>query len=272
MSTSYDHPKPTTRADLDDASDCGGNHTATAAGGSGYAEVHAADYDRWFAKPGITNATVDALAGLAGDGPVLELGIGTGRVALPLAARGFDVHGVEASDAMAARLRSKPGGDRIGITPGDFAQVPVDGTFSLIHAVGGTFFELRSHDDLQRCLTAVAGHLAPTGVFVLDAHVPEALAVAAASGVPEVVSETDEHLILCHRRIDPSTQTYQSHYLIHEADRTRHLRVRFHYASPGELDLMAERAGLRLRRRQGSWSGLPFTRDSTYHVSVYERR
>ncbi|MFG2670599.1 class I SAM-dependent DNA methyltransferase [Streptomyces sp. NPDC048445] len=237
-----------------------------------YAEDHAADYDRWFAKPGITEATVDTLAKLAGEGPVLELGMGTGRVALPLARRGFDVHGVEASEAMAARLRAKPGGDDVRLTLGDFAEVPVEGVFSLILVVGGTLFELASREDLQRCLTAVADHLEPAGVFVLDAHVPEALAVAAASGVPEVVSETDEHLILCHRRIDPSTATYRSHYLVHEADRTHHLRVRFHYASPGELDLMAERAGLRLRTRLGSWGGGPFTRDSTYHVSVYERR
>lgn len=237
-----------------------------------YAEDHAADYDRWFAKPGITAATVDTLAKLAGEGRVLELGMGTGRIALPLARLGFDVHGVEASQAMAARLRAKPGGDDVRLTLGDFAEVPVGGVFSLILVVGGTLFELASREDLQRCLTAVADHLGPAGVFVLDAHVPEALAVAAASGVPEVVSETDEHLILCHRRIDPSTATYRSHYLVHEADRTHHLRVRFHYASPGELDLMAERAGLRLRTRQGDWAGGPFTRDSTYHVSVYERR
>ncbi|MEI5033303.1 class I SAM-dependent methyltransferase [Streptomyces sp. S1A(2023)] len=237
-----------------------------------YADDHAADYDRWFAKPGITAATVDTLMKLAGEGRVLELGVGTGRVALPLVRRGFDVHGVEASAAMAARLRAKPGGDRVRITLGDFAEVPVEGMFSLILVVGGTLFELASREDLQSCLTAVADHLEPAGVLVLDAHVPEALAVAAASGVPEVVSETDEHLILCHRRIDPSTATYQSHYLVHEADRTHHLRVRFHYASPGELDLMAERAGLRLRTRLGSWVGGPFTRDSTYHVSVYERR
>lgn len=236
-----------------------------------YADDHAADYDRWFAKPGITAATVDTLATLAGEGRVLELGVGTGRVALPLARRGFDVHGVEASEAMAARLRTKPGADGVRVTLGDFAEVPVKGPFSLIFAAGGTLFELPSREDLQRCLTAAADRLEPAGVLVLDAHVPEALAVAAASGVPEVVSETDEHLILCHRGIDPSTATYQSHYLIHEADRTRHLRVRFHYASPGELDLMADRAGLRLRTRLGSWAGGPFTRDSTYHVSVYER-
>ncbi|WP_329168682.1 class I SAM-dependent methyltransferase [Streptomyces sp. NBC_01267] len=271
MSTTHDHRGPTAAAPAD-VPESGGDRHASAAHGPGYADTFAADYDRWFGKPGVTGATVDTLAALAGDGPLLELGIGTGRVALPLAVRGFDVHGVEASDAMAARLRSKPGGDTIQVTPGDFSEVPVTGTFSLVYAVGGTFFELADHEAQQRCLSAVAAHLEPAGVLVLDAHLPEALAVAAASGVPEVVSETDEHLILCHRRIDPSTRTYQSHYLVHEADRTRHLRVHFHYASPGELDTMAERAGLRLRQRLGSWAGAPFARDSAYHVSVYELR
>lgn len=276
MSTFHDHPAPASTAATgsapDNAGDPGNAPAQPPAPSPGYADIHADDYDRWFGKPGITEATVDTLTSLAGDGPVLELGIGTGRVALPLAARGLDVHGVEASAAMVARLRSKPGGDRVHVTLGDFADLPVADTYSLVHVVGGTFFELAGRDAQQRCLTAVATHLEPTGVFVLDAHLPEALAVAAASGVPEVVSETDEHLILCHRRIDRSTQTYQSHYLIHEEDRTRHLRVRFRYASPGELDLMAERAGLRLRQRLGSWRGGPLAPDSTYHVSVYELR
>ncbi|WP_329179226.1 class I SAM-dependent DNA methyltransferase [Streptomyces sp. NBC_01477] len=278
MSTLHEPPAPTVatkpRPDAADGGDepLGGAVRGSGAAGVHYADTHAADYDRWFGKPGVTGATVDTLAALAGTGPVLELGIGTGRVALPLTGRGFDVHGVEASEAMAARLRSKPGGERVRVTPGDFAEVPAAGMFSLLYCVGGTFFELPGREAQQRCLTAAAARLAPGGVFVLDAHVPEALAVAAASGVPEVVSETDEHLILCHRSIDPSTSTYQSHYLIHEADRTRHLRVRFHYVSPGELDLMAERAGLRPRQRLGSWAGEAFSRSSTYHVSVYEHR
>ncbi|WP_275462250.1 class I SAM-dependent DNA methyltransferase [Streptomyces noursei] len=263
-------PQPT--ATTADAAPTHGRSPALGAGEPGYADRHATDYDRWFAKPGITPATVDTLAGLAGTGPVLELGIGTGRLALPLAERGLDVHGIEASQAMVHRLRAKPAGDRITVTLGDFADVPVSGTFSLIYIAGGTFFELADRDAKQRCLTAVAAHLAPGGVLALDAHLPEALAVAAASGAPETVSETDDHLILCHRRIDPATQTYQSHYLVHESDRTHHLRVHFHYVSPGELDFMAERAGLRLRARQGTWNQAPFTKDSAYHVSVYEHR
>ncbi|MBW5480500.1 class I SAM-dependent methyltransferase [Streptomyces bambusae] len=239
---------------------------------AGYADRHAADYDRWFGKPGITGATVDTLAALAGPGPVLELGIGTGRVALPLAGRGLEVHGVDASEAMVRRLHAKPDGFRIPVTLGDFADVPVSGTYSLVYAAGGTFFELGDRKAKERCLASVAGHLAPGGAFVVDAHVPEALAVAAASGVPETVADCDDHLILCRRVIDASAQTYHSHYLVHEADRTRHFRVRFHYVSPGELDYMAERAGLRLMQRHGSWSREPYTRHSTYHVSVYTHR
>ncbi|MEV6947700.1 class I SAM-dependent methyltransferase [Streptomyces sp. NPDC051172] len=253
-----DHPGHTNRPE----------HT----GHPGYADRSAADYDRWFGKPGITGATVDTLARLAGTGPVLELGIGTGRVALPLAGRGLDVHGIERSDAMIRQLRAKPGGDRIAVTRGNFADVPAPGRFSLVYAAGGTFLELPDREAKEHCLAAVAAHLAPGGVFAVDAHVPEALAVAAASGVPETVSATDDHLILCHRLIDPSTQTYHSHYLVHEAERTHHFRVRFHYVSPGELDLLAERAGLRLVRRQGSWEGRPFAKTSTYHLSVYAQR
>ncbi|MYW03049.1 class I SAM-dependent methyltransferase [Streptomyces sp. SID3343] len=248
----------------------GTDHPAPPGSGPGYADTFAADYDRWFGKPGITGATVDALVGLSGTGPVLELGVGTGRIALALSQRGIRVHGIDASEAMIRRLRDKPGGTEITVHIGDFSHVDVPDRYSLIYLAGGTFFELADTEAKQRCLAAARARLKPGGLLVFDAHLPEALAVASASGTPEVVAETDERLILCHRRIDASTQTYQSHYLIHEADRTRHLRVAFHYASPGELDLMAHKAGLRLVRRQGTWAGAPFTRESAYHVSVYE--
>ncbi|MCX4771454.1 class I SAM-dependent methyltransferase [Streptomyces sp. NBC_01260] len=237
-----------------------------------YAVEFADDYDRWFGKPGVSGATVDALEGLAGEGPVLELGIGTGRIALPLRARGLDVHGIDASEAMVGRLRAKPGGVDLPVTIGDFSRVPVPDrdVFSLVYLAAGTFFELREQADQARCFAQVAQHLAPGGVFVFDSHVPEALAVAATGS--QVVSEGDDHLVLCYRRIDPSVQRYSSHYVIHENDRTRQMRVEFRYAGAGELDLMARQAGLRLKERWGSWAGAPFTRDSTYHVSVYESR
>ncbi|WP_371792129.1 class I SAM-dependent methyltransferase [Streptomyces sp. NBC_01471] len=233
----------------------------------GYAVEFADDYDRFFGKPRISGATVDALADLAGEGPVLELGIGTGRIALPLRARGIDVHGIDGSAAMIRRLRAKPGGGEVPVTLGDFSDVPVSGTtFSLVYLAAGTFFELPDQESQTRCFTEVARRLAPGGLFVLDAHVPEALARAAGS---EVVSDGENHLVVCHRRIDPSVQRYRSHYVIHENGRTRHMRVEFRYAGCGELDLMAQQAGLRLRERRGGWAGEPFTRDSAYHVSVY---
>ncbi|MEU6236005.1 class I SAM-dependent methyltransferase [Kitasatospora sp. NPDC047058] len=244
----------------------------TTPAGPGYARRHAADYDRWFAESAATPATVATLACLAGPGPVLELGVGTGRIALPLARTGLDVHGIEASEAMLRQLRAKPGGTELPVVLGDFADVPVAGRFTLVYAAGGSFCELPDRDAQQRCLAGVAARLTPGGLLALDAHVPEALAVAAASGVPEVVSESDDHLVLCHRRIDHATQSCRSHYLVHEGGRTHHVRVRSRYASPGELDLMAEAAGLRLMARHGSWDKAPFTGDSTSHVSVYTRR
>ncbi|MFJ2607938.1 class I SAM-dependent DNA methyltransferase [Streptomyces sp. NPDC087425] len=233
----------------------------------GYAADIPDDYDRWFGKAGITGATVDTLAALAGREPVLELGVGTGRVALPLRARGLAVHGVEGSEAMLRRLRAKPGGNGIPVTVGDFAEVPVDGSFSLVYLVGGTFAELPDQATQVRCFRNAAARLAPGGLFVLDAHVPESLAAAGT----EIVTEGEDLLVLCHRRLDTAAQRYHSYYVIHEGGRTRQLRVAFRYAGHGELDLMAAQAGLRLKERWGSWTRAPFTGDSTYHVSVYER-
>ncbi|MFE3017058.1 class I SAM-dependent DNA methyltransferase [Streptomyces sp. NPDC059256] len=233
-----------------------------------YAIEFADDYDRWFGKRRTSGATVAALAGLAGPGPVLELGIGTGRIALPLRERGFDVHGVDGSEAMVRRLRAKPGGTKIPVTMGDFAEVPVTGEFSLVFLAGGTFAELPDQASQARCFERVAQRLAPGGVFVFDAHVPEALAVATG---PEVVMEGEDHMVLCYRKLDPSAQRYRSHYVIHADGVTRHMHVEFRYAGCGELDLMADRAGLRLKERWGDWEGAPFGQGSSYHVSVYER-
>ncbi|MFD6337329.1 class I SAM-dependent DNA methyltransferase [Streptomyces sp. NPDC060131] len=223
-----------------------------------YATVFADEYDRWFGKPRVSGTTVDTLAGLAGTGPVLELGVGTGRIALPLRARGIEVHGIDGSAAMVDRLRAKPGGDAVPVTLGDFSEVPVTGVFSLVYLAAGTFFELREQRAQERCFARVADRLGAGGAFVFDSHLPEAL--ARATGAPEVVSEGDDHLVLCHRSIDPSVQRYRSHYVIHAEGVTRHLRVEFRYAGPGELDLMARQAGLRLAERWGGWGREAFTR------------
>ncbi len=239
----------------------------------GYAAHFAASYDAWFGKPSVTGPTVDLLASLARRGadaaPVLELGVGTGRVALPLRARGIEVHGVDASQEMVAQLRAKPGGTEVPVTIGDFTNVPVDGVFSMIYLVGGTFAELPSQQQQADCFAAAARHLAPGSLFVLDAHVPEALALAAERG-PQVMDGADGGLVVCHRTVHPSEQRYASDYVITSEGRSHHLRVEFRYTGPGELDLMAAAAGLRLRERWGTWSGDRFSRTSTYHVSVYE--
>lgn len=235
-----------------------------------YAETFAAHYDDWFPSY-VTESTVDRLAALAetaGPGPLLELGSGTGRIALPLAERGLEIHGIEGSQEMTDRLRAKPGGPEIPVTAGDFSEVPVDRMFPLVYVVNGTFFELPTQLAQARCFTNVAARLRPGGLFVLDAHVPEALATpAAAVATLPIPGGVTVRL----RRIDRANQRYTSHYLVVDGEDVHHVPVSFRYASTGELDLMAATAGLHLRERYGTWAGAPYTSASSYHVSVYER-
>lgn len=236
---------------------------------SHYSNVFADHYDTWFGMSSETADTVELLARLAGSGPVLELGIGTGRIALPLRARGVDMTGIDASEAMVAQLRNKPGGQHIPVTIGDFSHVPVEGSFSLIYLAAGTFFELPSQETQLQCFTNAADKLAPNGLFVFDANLPETLfATQSANG--QLLATDGDQLIVRYRQLDPTAQRYTSHYVIIDDGTTRHLKVSFRYAGPGELDLMAHLAGLRLKERLGTWSGAPFTRSSAYHVSVYE--
>lgn len=235
-----------------------------------YAERFAEQYDDWFGFAAPTADTVDLLHGLAGAEPVLELGIGTGRVALPLSARGAQVQGVEASREMAARLQAKPGGERIAVTIGDFGEVPVDGSFSLVYVTAGTFFELPTQEAQVGCFVNAARRLAPGGVFVLDALLPEALS-SPDPGNGRVVPTANGDLVVLYRRVARAAQCYDSHYVITTDAGMRHVRVPFRYAGTGELDLMARIAGLRLRERYGSWAGTPLRDSCRYHVSVYQR-
>jgi Methyltransferase domain len=223
------------------------------------------------APRGDEGPAVAFLERLAGGGPALELAIGTGRIALPLAARGILVHGVDLSPAMVARLRRKPGGDRIPVTVGDFAEVPVPGSFRLVYVVFNTLFNLRTQDEQVRCFENVAAHLADDGTFVVEAFVPAFLirlrddqyVDAEAVGVDEVRLDVARH--------DPVTQRlYESHVSLSAAG-IRLNPIVTRYAWPSELDLMARIAGLRLRERWGGWRRQPFTAASTMHVSVYER-
>jgi SAM-dependent methyltransferase len=234
-----------------------------------YDEWLAEFYDTWFSD-WLDSAGVEArLAELAGPGPVLELGIGTGRVALPLAARGIDVHGVDLSPAMVARLRAKPGGAGIPVTMGDFSEVTFPTRFSLVFVVAGSFFELPSQEAQVRCFANVARHLQPGGVFLFDGLIPD---TSRHSDQPDtrIIPGRSGELVLRFREVDRAAQRYVSHYAILGERGTRLFSVPFRYALPAELDLMASMAGLRLRERSGSWRGDPFTAASDHHVSIYE--
>lgn len=214
-------------------------------------------------------AAAEFLAGLAGHGRVLELAIGTGRVALPLTGRGIAVEGVDASAAMVSRLRAKPGGESIPVTIGDMAEVPVSGPFGLVYLVFNTLFGLLTQDRQAGCFRNVARVLAPGGVFVIECFVPDvtrfdrgqriqALAVTEDSVTMEL-SLHDAPL----QRVDTQVVTLDG--------QGAHLRpVALRYSWPSELDLMAEQAGLGLRERYSDWGRQPFGSSSDKHISVYQ--
>jgi len=213
---------------------------------------------------------VDRLAELAGPGPALELGIGTGRVALPLAARGVEVHGIDVSAAMVERLRAKPGGQAIPVTLGDFAELAVEGSYRLVYVVFNTFFSLLTQDDQVRCFAAVAGHLDPGGAFVLELFVPDPTLH------PGGQSVRTRHLGLDGARLDlalhdPMAQRVDFHNVLLTAGGIKVLPGAVRYAWPSELDLMARLAGLRLRERWGGWRREPYTASTQgLYVAVYE--
>jgi SAM-dependent methyltransferase len=208
------------------------------------------------------------LAELAGDGRALELGIGTGRVALPLARRGVPVHGIDLSRAMVARLRAKPGGDAIGVTIGDFATTAVDGTFSVAYLVYNTIMNLTTQDAQVDCFRNVAAQLEPGGCFVIEVHLPDLRRLPPGQrAVPFHVSPTRWSFDV----YEPATQFMSSNYVEVADGRGSYWSIPFRYVWPAELDLMARLAGMRLRDRWADWSRAPFTSESTKHVSVWER-
>lgn len=235
-----------------------------------YGERMAAVYDQWPAVPQNTDAIVACLARLAGPGPILELGIGTGRLALPLAQRGLVVHGIDASPAMVAQLRAKPGGEHIPVTLGDFADMAVDGRFTLIFVVFNTFFGLLSQDDQVRCFQGVSRHLTDEGVFVLEAFVPDLSRYDRGQRVEARQVEMDRvHLSTSVH--DPVRQRVMTQQVVLSEEGIRLYPVQTRYAWPSELDLMARLAGLQLQDRWAGWAQEPFTATSGSHVSVYAR-
>jgi hypothetical protein len=209
---------------------------------------------------------VDFLAALVGDGAALELGIGTGRIALPLSQRGIPVRGIDLSPDMVAQLRAMPGGGEIDVTIGDFATTTVDGTFSLAYVVFNTIFNLRTQERQVACFHNVAAHLEPGGAFVVEIMVPELQRLPRGDTLL-LFDASPEHIGF--DEYDLVTQGLTSHHY-YPAD-GEYSTFPGRYIWPSELDLMAQLAGMRLRERWGDWNREPFTSESTKHVSVWQK-
>jgi SAM-dependent methyltransferase len=219
-------------------------------------------------QPAAVDPAVALIAGLAGGGRALELGIGTGRIALPLAARGVEVHGIDLSRAMLARLRAKPGGDAIGVTVGDFASTRVEGPFSVVYLVFNTIMNLTTQAAQVACFRNAARHLATGGCFVIECMVPDLRRLPPGqTAVPFHVSPTRWSFDL----YDVATQAMSSNYVEVVDGRGSYWSVPFRYVWPSELDLMAELAGMRLRERWEGWTRETFTSESAQHVSLWEK-
>jgi SAM-dependent methyltransferase len=218
--------------------------------------------------PEAIERTVAFLAEQVGTGAAIELGIGTGRVALPLSGRGVAVHGIDLSEAMLARLRAKPGAERIGLTVGDFARTPVPGTFSLAYVVFNTIMNLTTQEEQVACFGNVASHLEAGGRFVVEVMVPDLQRLPPGETVcPFSVTPTK----LGFDEYDVVNQGLLSHHYRLDGARVETVSMPFRYVWPAELDLMARLAGLTLRERWSDWDRAPFASDSTQHVSVWEK-
>ena len=232
-----------------------------------YGERVASVYDDWF--PACDPDAITFLAELVGKGKALELGVGTGRVALPLAAKGVAVHGVDVAESMIARLREKPDSQKVTVTLGNFADVPVDGEFELIYVMFNTIFALTTQEAQVRCFRNAAAHLSKSGAFVLEAFVPD-VARFGRGRVNWPTTVTTDRVELDIGEHDSATQKVVSQKVVFTEGNVRLYPIQIRYAWPSELDLMAQVAGLRLRERWSGWRREPFNSESTKHISVYE--
>jgi SAM-dependent methyltransferase len=215
----------------------------------------------------VVDPAVSFLADLAGGGAALELGIGTGRIAIPLRQRGVRVHGIDLSPDMAAQPRAEPGTDDIGVTIGDFATIRVDGAFKLAYLVRNTIMNLTTQDEQIACFHNVAAQLAPGGCFVIEVMVPTLRRLPPGETV-RAFTVTPAHLGF--EEYDVATQIAFSHHYWVVDGQLETFSAPFRYVWPSELDLMARLAGMTLRERWSDWARQPFTSDSTSHVSVWQ--
>jgi len=226
------------------------------------------DPDDEMSQAAAIDPVVDFIAELAGDGAALELGIGTGRIALPLSQRGVRVCGIDLSEAMVARLQAKPGAEAIGVTIGDFATTTVEGRFTVAYLVFNTIMNLTTQDAQVACFQNAAEHLEPGGCFVIEVMLPDLQRLPAGETVrPFTVTSTH----LGFDEYDIVAQGLTSHHYSITDGAVRVNAIPFRYAWPAELDLMARLAGMTLRGRWSDWHRQPFTADSTKHVSVWEK-
>jgi SAM-dependent methyltransferase len=219
-------------------------------------------------EPAVVDPAVSFLADLAGTGTALELGIGTGRIAIPLGQRGVHVHGIDLSPDMVAQLQAKAGTDGIGVTIGDFATTRVGGAFKLAYLVRNTIMNLTTQDEQVACFRNVAAHLDPGGCFVIEVNIPQLRRLPPGETIhPFTVTPTH----LGFEEYDLATQIAFSHHHWVVDGHLETLSAPFRYVWPSELDLMARLAGMTLRERWSDWTREPFTSDSRKHVSVWEK-
>lgn len=231
-----------------------------------YGESVAGVYDEWHSE--YDSHAIETLAELAHGGRALELGIGTGRIALPLSEKGVEVHGIDAANSMISRLQAKPGSERITVTQGNFADVPVTGKFELVYIVFNTFFALSSQDEQVRCFRNVAAHLSPGGCFVIEAFVPDVTRFSGGQ-VNWATKVTTDEVQLDVGQHDAAAQRVVSQKVVIKNGAVQMYPLEIRYAWPSELDLMAQLAGLRLCERWSNWQREPFSSASGKHISVF---
>jgi SAM-dependent methyltransferase len=237
-----------------------------------FGESVAATYDegaRAVFAPAVLGPTVTVLAELAGDGPALEFAIGTGRVALPLAARGVPVSGIELSTAMAGRLQAKPGAERISVTIGNMATTRITGQFKLVYLVFNTIGNLTTQDEQVACFANAAAHLEPGGAFLIEVGVPDLRRLP--PGEDARVFAHAPGYVGYDRYVDFVAQQAVSHHFVADGAVVSESATPYRYVWPSELDLMAKLAGMTLQHRWAGWDRSPFTGDSTCHVSVWNK-
>ena len=232
-----------------------------------YGEHIAEVYDKWFGA--YETEAIELLANLARGGRALELGIGTGRMALPLAAKGIEVEGIDAAPSMLAKLRERPGSDAIKVTIGNFADVDVTGKFKLIFIVFNTFFALLTQEEQVRCFRNVAEHLTDDGAFVLEAFVPDVARFTSGHNL-RVYTVNYDRVSLQAAEHDPVLQRVFTQNIVFNEAGVNLYPVEIRYAWPTELDLMAQLAGLNVRSRWANWKQETLTATSEKHVSIYE--